>query len=69
MSKADHMLTSSWGNTPAAARYRAAQKSLIEAGRMDDAIQMDIDDIQSLFGSKYDEHILQMIDSLPNSWS
>lgn len=31
---------------------------------MDEAITMDIDDIQSKFGHEYDEHILQMIDGL-----
>ena len=64
MSKADHMKTASWGRSKAAKAYRARQESLIRQGRRDDAIQMDIDDIQSKFGSKYDEGILQMIDSL-----
>jgi hypothetical protein len=35
---------------------------------MDDAIQMDIDDMVSKFGSKCDEALLVMIDSLPRRW-
>ena len=65
MSKADHKLTASHGNQGlAGAEYRAKQKELIDSGRFDDAIQMDIDDIQGKFGNKYDDAILQMIDSL-----
>lgn len=48
----------------AGAEYRDKQKKLIDEGRFDDAIQMDVDNIQGLFGSKYDDAILQMIDSL-----
>lgn len=65
MSKADHRKTASHGHQGlAGAEYRAKQKELIDSGRFDDAIQMDIDDIQSKFGNKYDDAILQMIDSL-----
>jgi RHS repeat-associated protein len=64
MEAADHRLTASWGSSKSAQEYRAKQRSLLEAGRRDEAIQMDIDDIQSKFGSKYDEAILEMLDSL-----
>ena len=65
MSREDHRQTASHGGQGlAGAEYRASQKELVDAGRLDDAIQMDIDDIQSLFDSKYDDAILQMIDSL-----
>lgn len=64
MDPADHRLTASWGNSRLAQAYRAAQKGLIDLGRFDDAIQMDIDDVVGKFGNKYDTHILQMIDSL-----
>jgi hypothetical protein len=64
MSRADHKLTPSWGNSKAAKAYRHSQKALIDAGRFDDAIHMDIDSIQHLFGNKYDTNILEMIDSL-----
>jgi RHS repeat-associated protein len=66
MTKGDHMQTSSHGNGTDAKAYRALQKELLDGGRFDDAVQMDIDDIQGLFGDKYDDEILQMIDSLGN---
>lgn len=59
-----HQKTASWGRAASAVKYRAQQAVLIAKGRFDDAVQMDIDDIQRLFGDAYDEHILQMIDSL-----
>jgi hypothetical protein len=40
------------------------QANLIALGRFADAIQMDIDNNQSLFGNKYEDAILEMIDSL-----
>jgi hypothetical protein len=64
MDKADHRKTASWGTSRGAKDYRAKQKALIDDGKMDDAIQMDIDDITSKFPGKYDDAILQMIDSL-----
>lgn len=65
MEKADHRKTGSHGHQGlAGAQYRARQKELIDSRRFDDAIQMDIDDIQNKFGNKYDSAILQMIDSL-----
>ena len=64
MDTADHRLTGSWGSSANAQAYRALQKTLINQGRFDDAVQMDIDNVQRLFGNKYDEGILQMIDSL-----
>ncbi|MGH2773251.1 MAG: hypothetical protein ACRDIU_08975, partial [Actinomycetota bacterium] len=60
----DHRNTASFGNTPGASSYRLRQKGLIGAGRFDDAMQMDIDDVRGKFGSKYDEAILQAIDSI-----
>ncbi len=64
METLDHRATPSWGNALNAQLYRQMQKQLIDAGLFDDAIQMDIDNIQQLFGSKYDQNILDMIDSL-----
>jgi hypothetical protein len=64
MEQSDHRMTASWGNSALAQDYRAAQRALINQGKFDDAIQMDIDDIQSKFGNKYDTSILQMIDRL-----
>jgi RHS repeat-associated protein len=65
MEQVDHYQTASWGRSASAQAYRAQQQDLIEAGRFDDAIQMDIDNVTSLFPGKYDDAILQMIDTLP----
>jgi len=65
MEPTDHRRTASHGSRGAAGvTHRARQAALIAEGRFDDAIQTDIDDVQSKFGSKYDEAILEMIDSL-----
>ncbi|WP_095092859.1 hemagglutinin repeat-containing protein [Pseudomonas sp. Irchel 3A5] len=57
----DHKLTASNGNSDAAKAYRAQQKELLEQGKLDEAIKMDIDDIRSKFGDKYDAAIEQMV--------
>ncbi|WP_238476074.1 hypothetical protein [Clostridium manihotivorum] len=62
MEKADHRMTASWGNSKEAQLYRAQQKSLIDKGKFMEAQQMDIDDVTSKFGSKYNEGIRQMKD-------
>ena len=62
METTDHRLTASWGSSAEAQEYRAAQAELINQGKFDEALQMDINDIQSKFGSKYDVHIQQMLD-------
>ncbi|MEQ4205797.1 DNRLRE domain-containing protein [Actinopolymorpha sp. B9G3] len=64
MDRPDHYQTASWGRSKAAQAYRAEQKALVDAGRFDDAIQMDIDDITSKFPGKYDQAILEMIEGL-----
>ena len=64
MERLDHYQTASWGRSNAAQAYRAEQKALVDAGRFDDAIQMDIDDVISKFPGKYDDAILEMIDRL-----
>jgi len=66
MSTADHRQTGSWGRSRAAQRYRAQQRQLIEEGRFNDAVQMDIDDVRSRFGDRYDQAILEMMDSVPS---
>ena len=62
MEPVDHRRTASWGSSAAAQRYRQQQLDLINQGRFDDAIQLDIDDVQDKFPNKYDEAILEMID-------
>lgn len=62
MESNDHMKTASYGNSRPARAYRRRQQQLIEQGRMEEAIQMDIDDVRDLFGNKYDEAINQMLE-------
>ena len=57
----DHQQTASCGNSREAQEYRARQQELIEKGNFREAMQMDIDDIKSKFGDKYDEAISQML--------
>ena len=61
MEQADHMETASYGNSLEAQEYRSAQADLIEKGDYAGAQQMDIDDIQNKFGSKYDTAIQDML--------
>ncbi len=66
MDPADHRQTASYGNPD----YVAQQKAMIDEGGMkgfEDAFLMDVDDVQSKFGSKYDDAILEAIDALPDS--
>ena len=68
MNKTDHQKTNSWGRTKANQRYRKKQRELIEQGRFREAQQMDIDDVRSRFGTKYDDAIEEMLeytDSIP----
>ena len=62
MSSADHKKTASWGRSKAAQEYRARQRELINAGDFMGAQQMDIDDIHSKFGNKYNKAINEMRD-------
>lgn len=67
MDKADHVKTSSWGNSLEAKEYVACQRKLIDEGNFREAVQMDIDDIHDKFGNKYDdaiEEMLQYVDDL-----
>jgi RHS repeat-associated protein len=66
MDPADHRLTASYGGREGSPQqiYRDKQKALIEQGLFDEAFLMDVDDIQSKFGNKYDNAILEAIDAL-----
>lgn len=44
--------------------YRAEQRKLIEAGKLQEAFDMDVADIKSKFPGKYDESINQAQKSL-----
>ena len=60
MEKEDHKKTASFGNSKEAQEYRAKQKELIDEGKFDEALQMDIDDIKEKFGDKYDDAIEEL---------
>ena len=62
MDAKDHMQTASWGSSNNAVEYRAEQAKLIAGGNMKAAIQKDIDDITSKFGTKYNDAIEQMLE-------
>lgn len=64
MDKPDHIQTANFGSSLEAQLYRKKQKDLIDNNRFDDAVLMDIDDLQNKFGNKYNSSILQMIDKL-----
>jgi len=53
----DHRQTASWGSSKDAKVYRAEQKKLIDDGKFDEAQQMDVNDVKSKFGKKYDSAI------------
>lgn len=61
MSAEDHAQTASYGNSKAAIQYRDSQAKLIAKGNMHAAIQMDIDDLTTKFGTKYNDEIQQML--------
>lgn len=60
MDKADHRQTASCGNSKEAIEYRKKQEDLIKQGKFEEAMEMDIKDIRSKFGSKYDNQISEM---------
>lgn len=61
MLKADHQKTSSYGSSTSAQQFRAKEEQLIKDGKFSEAMQMGINDIRKLFGSKYDDAIAEMI--------
>jgi hypothetical protein len=67
MEPADHRRTASYGGGPGSTQqaYRDRQAALIEQGQFDEAFLMDVDDLQSKFGDKYDRAILDAMDALP----
>ncbi len=62
MDPADHQRTESSGSSASALAYRSRQQALLQQGKLMDAIQMDIDDIRSKFGNKYDPAIEEMLE-------
>jgi hypothetical protein len=61
MTAPDHELTASYGGRAQAQAYRQRQADLIRRGDFRTAQQMDIQDVQNLFGGKYDDAIQQML--------
>jgi hypothetical protein len=64
METADHRAMTSTGSSDEAKQWRADQAALIKQGKIMEAIQMDIDEIHELYGSKYDQGIQEMLDYL-----
>jgi hypothetical protein len=62
MSPEDHMKTASWGSGRDARQYRKIQENLIKEGKFLEAQNMDIKDVQSKFGTKYNSAIKEMQD-------
>ena len=60
MDPADHALTASNGRMPGSAGYIAAQRQAIAGENFIAAQAMDIADIRTKFGDKYDSAIAQM---------
>ncbi len=59
MDKEDHKETASYGSSKEARAYQAKQKELIENGKFKEAFEMDVKDLQSKFGDKYDAAIAE----------
>jgi len=59
MDPTDHRQTASHGRGPAANAYRATQQRLIRSGNFSGAFAMDVADVRSKFGAKYDGAIAQ----------
>jgi RHS repeat-associated protein len=63
MDPGDHRLTSSHGSQGlAGAQYRSELADLVKQGRWRDAMAKEIRDVRSLFGTKYNEAIKQMLE-------
>ena len=62
ISAEDHRMTASYGYSADSIAYRQRQEQLVSAGRYQEAIQMDIDDLTAKFGTKYAKEISQMIE-------
>lgn len=63
MDKVDHEKTASWGSSKMSEAYRGTQSKLIKQGKAGylAAMLMDVADVRSKFGDKYDGAIAQMM--------
>jgi hypothetical protein len=57
----DHARTSSYGNSHASRAYRERVRQLVEAGRMRDAMAMEIRDVRRISGSSYNNAIRDIL--------
>ncbi|MBQ0983464.1 hypothetical protein KBZ10_02730 [Streptomyces sp. F63] len=64
MGAADHRRRTSTGSGTASDLWRARQRALIDSGRRNQAKQMNVDEIRTLCGTKYDAHIADVIGGL-----
>jgi filamentous hemagglutinin len=62
MDPEDHKKTASAGSSDEAIEYRRIQEELLQQGRLMDAVMMDVRDIRSKFGDKYEDGIGQMLE-------
>ncbi|MFB8177634.1 hypothetical protein ACFC8N_16515 [Streptomyces sp. NPDC055966] len=67
MDAADHRELTSTGSSKESEEWLAKQRKLIDAGRWNQVMKMDIDEIRDLHGDKYDTHIKDKVDSLKNN--
>jgi RHS repeat-associated protein len=68
MERRDHRLVSSTDSRGySATPWRNTQRQLVDQGKFDEAMKMDIDDIRQRFGNKYDQHIKDMVDSMKDN--
>ena len=61
MDPIDHMNTPSWGSKAARVAYRQQQGDLVSQGGIRDALAIESKALRRLFGSKYNQAILQAL--------
>jgi predicted ATP-grasp superfamily ATP-dependent carboligase len=67
MEEADHTELWSTDSFRESTAWQMMQRDLVSQGRIDKALQNDINDVVSRFPGKYDDAINQLLDSLPNN--
>lgn len=65
----DHRDFISTGSGQDSKDWRTAKAKLISQGRFDQAMKMDIDEIRTQYGTKYDNAIQQMVAHMPKNRS
>jgi hypothetical protein len=62
MTEADHQKTGSWGSSDGAVNWQENQRDLIKKGQFADALKMDVEDIRTKFGDKYNKGLVEMLE-------